>query len=243
MIDLTLALLLGVLGAAADEPQAKPAPPAAPAQDTDRPVIAASELKALRESNIFAPKSASKRPTRKDPTGPRTAPAPVKPKAPLVTAIFFDSVSQTYQVIVEDRNDSSHRFFKDPKFMKAGDEWSGIKLESVVQDKAVFSRDGDSKEVRIGEGIAEIDSKPLSAAVDSEGFDDAEAAVPAESSPAPSTGSTTVPSPSKKSMNRSRTEPKTDSGGDSKTLAPENQSKTLEEMKRRLKKNRATDEQ
>jgi hypothetical protein len=243
MIDLTLALLLGVLGAAADEPQAKPAPPAAPAQDTDRPVIAASELKALRESNIFAPKSASKRPTRKDPTGPRTAPAPVKPKAPLVTAIFFDSASQTYQVIVEDRNDSSHRFFKDPKFMKAGDEWSGIKLESVVQDKAVFSRDGASKEIRIGEGIAEIDSKPLSAAIDNEGFDDAETAVPAESSPAPSTGSTTSPSSSKKSMNRSRTEPKTDSSGDSKTLTPENQSKTLEEMKRRLKKNRATDEQ
>jgi hypothetical protein len=44
-------------------------------------------------------------------------------------------------------------------------------------------------------------------------------------------------------MNRSRTEPKTDSSGDSKTLTPENQSKTLEEMKRRLKKNRATDEQ
>ncbi len=243
-MNMTLAFLLAALGGVADEPQAKPAPTAAAAQDPDRPAISPTELKALRDNNIFAPKSASKRPPRsKEGSISRSVPTPVRPKAPQVTAIFLDAASQAYQVIVEDRNDSSRRFFKDPKFMKAGDEWSGIKLESVTQDKAVFSRDGASKEVHIGEPIAEIDSKPLSAAAgDSEGFDDGESPAPSDVTlPAPS-GSTTSPSSpgtSKKSMYRSRTE----SAGDSKTVTPENQSRTLDEMKKRLKKNRPADDQ
>jgi hypothetical protein len=241
MIALTLSLLLGAL--AADEPQVKPPPPAAPAQDSDRPTISATELKALRDNNIFAPRGATKRLPRKGSDGPRMPPAPIKPKAPLVTAIFFDSAAQAYQVIVEDRNDSSRRFFKEPKFMKAGDEWSGIKLESVTQDKAVFIRDGASKEVHIGEGIAEIDANPLSAATEGDGFDDGDSPVPAESATAPAPSPSTPPSSSKKSMYRSRTESKSDSGSDSKTLTPENQSRTLEEMKRRVKKNRPADEQ
>lgn len=245
MISLMMAFLIGAL--AADEPQAKQAPPAAPAQDPDRPAISAVELKALRDNNIFAPKSAMKRGPRVDSrTGPKTPVAPVRPKAPQVTAIFLDSADQAYHVIVEDRNDSSRRFFKDPKFMKAGDEWSGIKLESVTQDKAVFSRDGASKEVRIGEGIAEIDAKPLSAApAEGEGFEDGDAPAPAEAVtlPAPSGSTPSSPGASKKSMYRSRSEAKPDSGGESKSLTPENQSRTLEEMKKRLKKNRPADEQ
>jgi len=243
MMSLLLAVLLGALPA--DEPQAKPAPPAAAAQDPDRPTISAAELKALRDNNIFAPKSAVKRPPKREFSGTRTPPTPVRPKAPQVTAIFLDSATQAYNVIVEDRNDASRRFFKDPKFMKAGDEWSGIKLESVTQDKAVFSRDGASKEVHIGEGIAEIDSKPLSSVTaENEGFEDGETPVPAETVtlPAPSGSSSTsptAPGPSKKSTYRSRTE----SGAESKSAPPESQNRTLEEMKRRLKKNRPGDEQ
>lgn len=241
MMSLLLAVLLGALPA--DEPQAKPAPPAAPAQDPDRPTISAAELKALRDNNIFAPRGAAKRPPKRESGGYKSAPAaPIRPKAPIVTAIYLDSATQAYNVIVEDRNDASRKFFKEPKFMKAGDEWSGIKLESVTQDKAVFSRDGASKDVHLGEGIAEIDSKPLSAVTaENEGFDDGDSAVPAESSatPAPSSTTPAAPGTSKKSMYRSRS----DSGGDSKSVTPENQTRTLEEMKKRLKKNRPAEDQ
>lgn len=240
MMSLLLAVLLGALPA--DEPQAKPAPPAVPAQDPDRPTISAAELKALRDNNIFAPKAASKRPPKRESGGTKSAPAaPIRPKAPLVTAIYLDAATQAYHVIVEDRNDASRKFFKEPKFMKAGDEWSGIKLESVTQDKAVFTRDGASKDVHIGEGIAEIDSKPLSAVTaENEGFDDGDPAVPAEAASAPSSStSPAAPGTSKKSMYRSRSE----SGGESKSATTENQSRTLEEMKKRLKKNRPSEDQ
>ncbi len=216
---LTLTFLLGLLAADGDEPQAKPVPTAAPAQDPDRPAIAAADLKALRETNIFAPKGIRRTPPPSTFSGTRTSPpAPYRHRPPILTAIFLDLASQSHQVIVEDRNDSTHRYFKEPKFMKAGDEWAGVKVESITQDVAVFSKAGASKEVRIGEPLPEIEAKPLSSTdVTDEGFsDDGETPAPAESSTSPSRIRKTSP--------------------ESKTQTSEEQNRVLEEMRRKNKK-------
>jgi hypothetical protein len=218
---LTLTFLLGLLAADGDEPQAKPAPPAVP-QDPDRPAITATDLKALRDTNIFAPKSIKRRPPPVLPTNSRNLPpTPYKQKPPVVTAIFLDLASQTHQVIVEDRNDSTHRYFKEPKFMKAGDEWAGVKVESVTQESAVFNRAGVSKEVHLGEALPESEAKPLSSADGSdEGIgDDGETPLPSESS-------TTSPSTSKFRK----------AAPESKTQTSEEQNKVLEDMRRKNKK-------
>ena len=92
MIDGMLLWTL-LLGVAADEMQAKPA--TAQTADPDRPPIAASEIKALRESNIFAPRSIKRAPKPKSfDRGPKAEAAPPKPKPPLVTGIFFDGKLQ-----------------------------------------------------------------------------------------------------------------------------------------------------
>jgi len=220
MIALTLLLVLAAADGPADEPQAKPAPPSAPAQDPDRPALSVAELKALRDNNIFSPRT--KRPTRSSSytNSRKESPAPVKPRAPMVTGIFFDAKAQAHLAIVEDKNDSSHKLFKDPKFMKAGDEWAGITLISVSQEKAVFSKGGASKDVHIGESLPESDEKPVSSTDGEDSVaDDAE--VPAGD-------------PAAKPQKPVRPE--------SKSLTPETQTRTLEEMKRRIKKkNRPND--
>jgi len=147
--------------------QARPA--AAEAQDVDRPPISAADLKALRDNNIFSPRT--KRLPTKTYNGnrdPKPTPVPVKPKPPIVTGIFFDVKSQAYLVVVEDRNDASHRYFKEPKFLKAGDEVMGIKVESVSSEKAVFLKGDVSKDARVGDPMPETDAKPLSVAAPSE---------------------------------------------------------------------------
>lgn len=209
---LTLTFLLGLL-AADDEPQAKPVPTAAPAQDPDRPAIAAADLKALRDTNIFAPRGIRRTPPSTATSTRATPPAPYRQKPPVLTAIFLDLASQAHQVIVEDRNDSAHRHFKEPKFMKAGDEWAGVKVESITQDVAVFSKAGASKEVRIGEALPEIESKSLSSADGSEeGYgDDVETTTPAD-------------------PKIRKTLPET------KTQTSEEQNRVLEEMRRKNKK-------
>jgi len=218
---LTLTFLLALRAAAGDEPQAKPAAPVAPAQDPDRPAISAVELKALRDTNIFAPKGAKRAP-KANYSSPRSTapPAPYKPKPPIVTAIFLDLASQSHQVIVEDRNESAHRYFKEPKFMKAGDEWAGIKIDSISQEKVVFSKGGASKDVRIGEALPEVEAKLLSTADPSEdgAGDDVESPVQAES----------ATSPSSSKFRKTSTEPKTQTSDE--------QNRVLEEMKRKNKK-------
>jgi hypothetical protein len=234
MIALTLALLMTAL----DEPQAKPAPAAAPAQDVDRPAISAAELKALRDNNIFSPRSA-KRSSKPSYTSTRSTPVvPTKPKAPVVTGIFLDPKTQAHVAIVEDKNDASHKFFKEPKFMKPGDEWAGIKLESVTSEKAVFNRAGTTKDVHVGEALPESEEKPLGAADAGEDYfgEDGEP-VPADAAASPSTSPSS--GTSRKGM-RSRTESRTET---KPAVTTENQSRTLEEMKKRLKKNRPGDEE
>ncbi len=218
---LTLTFLAGLLASDGDEPQAKPAPQAAAVQDPDRPAIAAADLKALRETNIFAPKGIRRTPPTSSTSSRGTPPAPYRQKPPVITAIFLDLASQAHQVIVEDRNDSTHRYFKEPKFMKVGDEWAGVKVESVTQESAIFNKAGVSKEVHLGEGLPESEAKLLSSADGSdEGIgDDGETPLPAESS-------TTPPSTSK--FRKATPE--------SKTQTSEEQNKVLEDMRRKNKK-------
>lgn len=160
MIDLTLFLLVNLL---ADEP--KPAEPvpfdaAQGKQDPDRPAISLADLKLLRDTNIFAPRSAkrttpkiskSDRPTRFEPA------APVKPKPPVVTGIFFDPKAETYLVVVEDRNVEPLRQFKEPKFLKSGDEVAGCKVGAVTAEQAVFVHGEASKELRVGDSLPSDD--------------------------------------------------------------------------------------
>lgn len=179
MIDLALVLALNLF---ADEPKK-----AEPAQDPERPALSIAELKALRENNIFAPRSArrttpktskSERPGRFETT------APAKPKPPLVTGIFFDAKAEAFLVVVEDRNSESMRQFKEPKFLKSGDEVSGFKVGAVTAETAVFVHGETSKELRVG------DSLPA---------DDKVSAAPAENgeaAPAPSPSAEAPPSSS-----------------------------------------------
>jgi len=109
-MSLMMLLLMSTLGGAGDEPQAKP--PAAPAQDPDRPTLSPTELKALRENNIFAPRGAKRLPPRTDRSSHTTAPTPYRQKAPVVTGIFLDVASRENQAIVEDKNDATHKYFK-----------------------------------------------------------------------------------------------------------------------------------
>jgi hypothetical protein len=229
-----LLFALSCLAAVGDDvPPSKPAAPAAAAQaqDPDRPALSTTELKALRDSNIFSPRIVKPRVSRDRSKPSNTPPTPYRQKAPIVTGIFLDAATQAHQAIVEDRNDSSHRYFKEPKFMKVGDEWAGIKLQSVTLDKAIFVKDGVPKDVKVGESLPDSDERPTSAAEPSDDAfaDDGEtpSATPA-TTPAPS--GTTPPS------SKYRKSPPDASAAESKTMNPEAQQKTLDDMKRRLKK-------
>jgi len=212
-MNLLTLLLLSALAGAGDEPQVKPG---APVQDPDRPSLSLTELKALRDTNIFSPRSVKRAPLRSDrPSSRPSAPVPYKQKAPVVTGIFLDLATQSHRAIVEDKNDSAHRHFKEPKFMKVGDEWAGVKLESVTSERAVFNKGGVSKEVQVGEPLPEGEEKPLSAAESGEDFPTDDGETPAADA-------------ASKTAKPARTE--------TKTLTTEDQSRTLEEMKRRLKK-------
>ena len=176
MIHLTLVLVLHALSAG-DEAPAAAKPAAAQAADPDRPPIPASEIKALRDSNVFAPYG----PKRKTPntsfsksTKSEPAAAP-KPKAPVVTGIFFDSKMKCYLVVVEDRNEASLRQFKDPKFLKSGEEVIGLKVGAVTAERATFLKGEIAKELAVGESLPLLELKAPAAAPD-----DPEA-VPAES--------------------------------------------------------------
>lgn len=173
MIDLLLVLSLlaaGELPAQSGKSSKAnpPAPAPAPVQEGERPFLSAAEIKLLKDSNIFAPRS--KRPRIKEtPKGPGSRPeapsAPQHPKPPVITGIFFDAKAQAFLVVVEDRNTvESLKLFKEPKFLKPGDEVVGYKVASVTAEKAVFVRGEISKELKVGETIPGADGKAVSAA-------------------------------------------------------------------------------
>jgi hypothetical protein len=173
MIDLIFVLTLLSLGdelpaqSGKSSKSSTPAAPApAPVQDGERPSLSVGELKLLKDTNIFAPKGTKKRST----AGPRTSsapkdpPAPAKAKPPIVTGIFFDAKIQTFLVVVEDRNSDSLKHFKEPKFLKAGDEVLGFKVASITAEKAVFVKGDVSKELKVGEPMPGVDGKAVPAA-------------------------------------------------------------------------------
>jgi hypothetical protein len=169
MIDVSLILaLLLQQGKPMEAPQSKPAASAAPAQEVDRPSISAAEIKSLRDTNLFAPKNAKRKPPSYSPSSSRTASrfestTPAKPKPPVITGIFFDGKEQAWLVVVEDRNESSLKQFKEPKFLKTGDEVGGFKVGPVTAERASFLKGDTAKELKVGEALP-ADDKTVSAA-------------------------------------------------------------------------------
>ena len=217
----------GAPGKPLDAAQAKPA--SVEPQDPDRAPISAVDLKALRDNNVFSPHTKRRTPPPSYGSRPPSTPRiPPKPKPPAVTGIFFDVKTQDYLVIVEDRNEASLKFFKEPKFLKAGDEVLGIKVQSVTAEKAVFMKGDVSKEAHVGEPLPETDAKPVSSALpadDSELADDEDPAVPA-----------TAGTPSKTSKRPPTVESKT--GSESKSTDTRPSSDVLEELKKKNMKRR-----
>jgi hypothetical protein len=147
------------------------------AQDGERPSLSAAELKLLKDSNIFAPRSTKRpryTPSSKDKGSRFESSTPAKPKPPVVTGIFFDAKVDTFIVVLEDKNSESLKLFKEPKFLKAGDEVVGYKVSAVTADKATFLKGDVSKDLKVGEAMPAADGKPVSAAP---GTDDPEVAL------------------------------------------------------------------
>jgi hypothetical protein len=182
VIDTTLILMLFLAQQgkpSVEAPQSKPGPAAAaPAQEVERPALSASEIKALRDTNLFAPRNAKRKTPSYTPSSrssSRESSAPAKPKPPVITGIFFDGKAQAWLVVVEDRNESSLKQFKEPKFLKAGDEVSGLKVGAVTAEKASFLKGDTTKELKVGEALP-VDEKHVSAAAPSPSSDDPESA-------------------------------------------------------------------
>ena len=204
MIDLSVILLLMTLRGPGDGPQAPPAT----LQDPDRPSVSAAEIKALRDNNVFAPRSATKRPPRgPKPGGGRSEGVVSKPRPPVATGIYFDVQSKSCRLVIEDRNEAGLKQFKEPKILKVGDEWNGLKVESVTLDQAAYTLGGVSRGIRVGESLPEGEWK--SAASEDAFSDDGDL---------PISGDRTVPSSGKSEV---------------KPQTPEERDQILETLKRK----------
>ena len=163
----TIALwLLGVAGTPSDE-----TPALAPAvQETDRPAVAAADLKALRDANIFSPNKPSRKSggSRSSGSGNRTSapPAPPpKPGPPVVTGIFLDAPSKAYQAIIEDRNPEGLRKFSTPKFVKGGETVEGIRIQTVTANRVNIEHGGTTRALGVGDSLPEPEApKPVAPA-------------------------------------------------------------------------------
>lgn len=217
-----LPIVLGALlwSGPADESQGKSA-----SQDADRPVISSSEIKQLRENNIFAPRSVTlhPRPVNKS-TGSHADSVSAKPKLPTVTGIFLDPKLNVYQIIVEDPNETALKQFKEPRFLKAGDEWGILKVESIEADHAVCKLGGEVRKLALGDSLPEGDWK--SDAAPKTGEEE-----PGEDGDSKAPGGTPSTSPAVRK-----------SSDAAPPQSSEERSRVLEEMKRRNgKKNRPKD--
>jgi len=103
--------------------------------------LAESQVKALREKNIFSPfRTEPFKPPGGSLSGgsrgtPSAPPPPARPKAPVVTGIVYDAASGAFLAIVEDKSDEKLRRLDKPRFLKAGDEVLGVRIEAVAKDK------------------------------------------------------------------------------------------------------------
>lgn len=130
-------------------------------QDPDRPALPLSDLKSLRENNVFAPHKVV-RPAPKStykPSEPKPPPPPPKPVPPVVTGIILDPETRVYQVIVEDKNSASLKLLKAPLFLKAGDEVLVYRIESVTGSIATVKLGETTKELKVGDSFPDAGLK------------------------------------------------------------------------------------
>jgi hypothetical protein len=234
-----MTVLVGVaiaLGALQGSDPEKPAPGAPSAfvepQDPDRPSLPASDLKSLRESNIYSPRRPVRKPVSDSRSRPQGSSGDVQraPKPPLVTGIVFDPVAKLYQVVVEDRNPERFRLLTEPKFLKAGDQILSYTIDAVEAEKVAVSAGGIRKEFKVGEALPDVGLKsPESAETPSD--EDAEAA-----------GSEGKSEPKADAKSDSKAEAKPDSkrsdASGNSTMDEETRKKILEERMKRLGKKR-----
>ena len=129
----------------------------------DRPPLPASELKSLRESNIFSPYRAkgAERPTRREERRGESRVEVSKPKAAVLTGIVFDAALPGHKGLIEDRNEERFRVLKEPKFVKAGDEVLGFRVEEIGADRVrLVLPDGTSKDLAVGDSLPGGDAAP-----------------------------------------------------------------------------------
>ena len=222
-----------VLGSLLADDQEKPGAPSAfvEPQDPDRPALPASDLKALRETNVFSPKRVVRKPVEsKGRSSGSSSDVQRSPKPPLVTGIVFDPVAKQYQVVIEDRNPEKFRLMSEPKFLKAGDQILSYTIDAVESEKVSISAGGTRKDFRVGEALPDVGLKsPESAETPSD--EDSEAA-PSESKSEPKADA--------KSDSKAESKPdskRSDASGNS-TMDEETRKKILEERMKRLGKKR-----
>jgi hypothetical protein len=171
----------------AKAPGEKPRIPSAPAQartgDSDRPTLSDSQLKALHENNIFSPRRVKRVAKSSSSSEPVSIPADVqtKPRPPLVTGFIYDAKAACYVVVVEDRNGPSWKLFKEPKFLKEGEEVVGFHINSIRERSVVVTWGESTAELKVGEPFPDI------------GFHVPEASIPQT----PSNPATSAPGPAK----------------------------------------------
>lgn len=228
---------LAALGA--QEKSASPAPSAfVEPQDPDRPSLSSAELKSLLGTNIFSPRKVTRKPVA-GVRGPEPVKEKPKPKPPVVTGIILDPATQTYQVVVEDRNSERLKLLSEPKFLKAGDQVLVYTIDSIESEKVVVSWAGAHKELRVGESLPADASIKAPEGADLSGDEEIDAPAEAKADPAPSTPATEPKSGSSKADRRSDTKRATeDSKNPSSTMDEETRKKILEERMKRLGKKR-----
>jgi hypothetical protein len=149
------------------------------ASGAERPPLSASDLKALKESNIFSPHRSRvfERPSssRDDRRGDSRPSALTTVKPPMLTGIVYDVSLPGHKALVEDRNSESLRRVKTPTFLKAGEELLGLVVEEVRADGLLLkTADGTLKELAVGDPL------PLPETAGSAGGESEPAAKPLE---------------------------------------------------------------
>lgn len=142
------------------------------AASPDRPDLGEPQVKALREKNIFAPFRTKPWPDKKPDPGPTPGPtggaAPSKPKPLVLTGIVYDEASKTFQAVVEDKSDEKVRRLEKPRFLKAGEEVLGVKIELVEKDKVTVVLGETRKDLAPGDPIGDApEGTPGAPAVES----------------------------------------------------------------------------
>jgi hypothetical protein len=172
-------------GGARVEGQAAAPKPAEP-QDPDRPTLSLSELKGLRDNNIFSPpkpkRAEPRREERREERREDRRPEAPRAKPAVLTGILVDPASGAPRALFEDRNSDALRQFKEPKFLKAGDELGGFVIEFVSPEKVVVRKGETSRELKVGDPLPDPAPPPDGSAA-AASVKDAPAEAPAKAEP------------------------------------------------------------